>query len=299
MSIDRTQFERYEIKYCITEEKAAAVRGDLGRHLVPDEFAAALPGRRYAVHSLYLDADNLDLYQQTVDGESNRFKLRVRYYDEAMSSPIFFEIKQRVHEHIFKYRAQVRRSAVGPLIAGHRPMMQHLASPDLRHLANLQQFSRLMQRLGATPRVHVAYLREAWVSPLDNSVRVTMDRCVKCGPEFGSTTRAALAYPKEVFCGEVILELKFRSRMPGWLAEMCRSFELVRCSAAKYARGVDALGRDRISMGASRRPLVEEALLSSRASDGDAERHAATLKLALPATVPRGHLDTDGMARLW
>lgn len=243
MSTDRIHFERFEIKYRLSQKQAAVIRAYLDLHLAPDEFAAGRADRCYPVHSLYLDADDLCLFQSTMDGERNRYKLRVRYYDEHPDSPIFFEIKQRVNEHILKYRAQVRRSAVASLLAGHRPQMLHLSKPDVRQLGNLQLFSRLMQRTGAKPRVHVAYMRQAWMGTHDGAIRVTLDRSVLCDPEFSAKTLLSQDAPKEVFSGEQILELKFQQRMSGWMADLVRRFELVRSSAAKYAEGVTALGR--------------------------------------------------------
>jgi hypothetical protein len=51
----------------------------------------------------------------------------------------------------------------------------------------------------------------------------------------------------EVFAGAVILELKFTERMPTWLIEMVRGFELKSSGAAKYVRGVEMLGEQRVA----------------------------------------------------
>jgi hypothetical protein len=57
-----------------------------------DEYSACQPCLSYPTLSLYLDSDNLDTYWWTINGNKNRYKLRLRYYDEQPGSPVFFEI---------------------------------------------------------------------------------------------------------------------------------------------------------------------------------------------------------------
>jgi hypothetical protein len=125
--------------------------------------------------------------------------------------------------------------------------LRHLASPDGRQLVALQEFCRLMHTLRATPKSHVAYLREAWMSPVNNSVRVTFDRTVQCEPEFGHALTTALGEVVAPFDDHVVLELKFVDRMPVWFSEMVRAFGLVRGGAPKYAQGILLIGEHRVS----------------------------------------------------
>jgi hypothetical protein len=246
MATDRFQAQRFELKYLIREETAQAVRRYISCYLKPDEFAATLPNYSYPVHSLYLDSPDLSTYQAVQNGEKNRFKLRIRYYQDN-DATVYFEIKRRTNEVISKMRAKVRREAVQPLLNGQAPQLRHLASPDGRQLVALQEFCRLMQRLRATPRSHVAYQREAWMSAINNSMRVTFDRQVQCEPEFASTLKTGLGEAVAPFANKVILELKFVDRLPNWCGEMVRLLGLVRGGAPKYAHGVAALGEHRVS----------------------------------------------------
>ena len=81
-------------------------------------------------------------------------------------------------------------------------------------------------------KVHVAYLREAWLPHDDNSVRVTMDRQVRDDPEPTARLSTQMTNPVLVFGDSVILEIKFTGRFPHWLADMVRAFNLRPCSAA-------------------------------------------------------------------
>lgn len=246
MATDRLQTQRFELKYLVREETALEIRRFVSCYLKPDEFAASLPNYSYPVHSLYLDSPDLATYQAVQCGEKNRFKLRIRYYSDTQSS-VYFEIKRRTNDVISKMRAKVRRESVQPLLNGKPPQLRDLASPDGKQLVALQEFCRLMHSLRATPKSHVAYMREAWMSPLNNSVRVTFDRNVQCEPEFGSGLTTALGEAVAPFDNRVVLELKFVDRMPTWFSEMVRSFGLVRGGAPKYAQGIAVFGEHRVS----------------------------------------------------
>jgi hypothetical protein len=246
MLIDRAQRQRREIKYMIREEEALAIRSYLSSYLEPDEFALGKPDNSYSVHSLYLDSNRLATYHAANNGERNRFKLRIRYYDDSPWSPVFFEIKRRINEGIVKQRARVQRDAVQSLLTGESPIPQHLFKWSERQWADLLDFWQLVERLQAAPRAHNFYMREAYVNA-EASVRVTMDRSIQICPEFGGELGVAIEDGIEVFGRMVVLELKFTDRMPTWLIEMVRGFELKSTGAAKYVQGVALLGEQRVA----------------------------------------------------
>lgn len=246
MPTDRLQTQRFELKYLVTESTARAVQQFVRCYLKPDDFAATLPGYSYPVHSLYLDSAALATYQAVQCGEKNRFKLRIRYYS-ATDEVVFFEIKRRMNDSITKLRANVLRSTVRPLLNGEPPQLLHLAKPNGKQLVALREFCRLLHKLDATPRSHVAYSREAWMSPTNNSIRITFDRQVQCAPEFEAGLHTRLDQAVLPFGNKVVLELKFVDRLPTWCNEMIRVFGLVRGGAPKYAQGVFLLGEDRVA----------------------------------------------------
>lgn len=241
MRTDRLQTQRFELKYQIDERTASAVREHVRALLVPDDFGGSRERPSYGVHSLYLDSTDLQLYRATLNGDRNRFKLRLRYYDERPDSPVYVEIKRRVDRCIHKQRARVRREVLAPLLAGLPPRLEHLAAPDARQLAALEAFCDLVRRCGAKPRAHVAYEREAWLSEA-NSVRVTFDRRVRCEPEKRLHLSTAFRGEKNVFDDRVVLELKFTNRFPLWLRDLVRVHGLQQASAAKYVDGVTQRG---------------------------------------------------------
>ena len=238
------QSQRFELKYQVSEEKARAIRDYLSSqidHVEVDEFGAELPDFSYPVHSLYLDSPHMRTYHETINGTKNRFKLRLRYYEDRPEAPVFFEIKRRMNNIILKQRGGVRREFVSDLLAGHMPEPCHLLSKDPKHLIAVQRFCHLTSELRASPRVHIFYLREAYLGRRDNSVRVTMDREVHSELEPTSRLATRAVNPAKIFqC--VILELKFTNRFPTWFNELVQIFGVMQCGAAKYVDGVNALG---------------------------------------------------------
>lgn len=252
MGEDRMQRQRFERKYRISEPLALTIRDFLTTELEVDEFGAGHPQLSYPVHSLYLDSDDLETYWMTINGDRNRFKLRLRFYDDNPETPVFFEIKQRVDDIIMKQRAGVRKAAVPFILAGQLPEPDMMLSQQPKHLVAIQKFCELRQSLDAKPKVHVAYLREAWIHPDTDAVRVTFDRQVQGDAEPTIQFRTEMLRPVKPFRQEVILEIKFTDRFPDWLREMVETFDLVRCGAAKYCECVEQLGEEFLGAGLSR-----------------------------------------------
>jgi hypothetical protein len=242
---DRLQEQRYELKYWLDESKALRVRQFVQSYLTLDEYSAKQENLSYPTLSLYLDSDQLDTYWHTINGNKNRYKLRLRYYDDQPHSPVFFEIKRREDNVILKQRAGVKKSAVRTLLAGHLPEPEHLLNPhDAEALGALQHFSNYMHQIQASPKMHIAYLREAYENPNDNGVRVTFDRRVESAPHHHNSLVARSPAPHLVFGRTVILELKFTGRYPNWFRDLVQTFDCMQEGAAKFATGIFDKGED-------------------------------------------------------
>ena len=246
MAKDKLQRSRFEQKYIITEEVALQIRDFVRAYLELDENGVGKPNFSYPVHSLYLDSNDLKLYWSTINGDKNRIKLRIRFYNNKPETPVFFEIKRRMNNCIMKKRGGVRRDRVDPILEGQIPDPSHILSKDPKQLIAVQDFCTLMNRIRAVPKVHIAYLREAYVPHDDNSARLTMDRLVRSEPELTARFNTQMRSPILVWGNDVVLELKFTNRFPDWFRELVQVFGLRQCGAAKYVDGVALLGEYRL-----------------------------------------------------
>ena len=232
--LHQLQGSRFEFKYLIDESLVRPLREFASQHLEPDEHAPAERNWEYDVHSLYLDSRSLALCKATMQGLKNRFKLRVRFYEHRADSPVFFEIKRRASDVILKQRAKVHREAADRLLRGDCPVRSDLVDGSEDDFGSLERFCSLRDMIHAEGKAFVSYLREAYVTPNDNSVRMTFDRRIH-GTSFGGS----IAMPNDeepVFprIEGIVLELKFTNRFPLWMRQMVQMYDLERVSMAKY-----------------------------------------------------------------
>lgn len=121
-------------------------------------------------------------------------------------------------------------------------MPEQFVTTEPRHFAALEQFLLRMHSLNASPKLHNSYRREAWVSPHDNSVRVTLDRQVRVEPHADFSAAVSMRDPTLIYAPTVILELKFTDRFPNWFNGLVQRFNLMQSAAAKYSGAVLLLG---------------------------------------------------------
>ena len=225
---------RFELKYFIPEKVALEVRAFVQQHLEVDEFGVGKPNLSYPVHSLYLDSDDWEIHRRTVNGDKNRFKLRIRYYNESAKTPVFFEIKRRMKDVIMKQRGAVKRSAAHRILSGHLPEPGDFISSSVEDRVAIERFLQLMLDVNAKPKMHVAYDREAYVNNFNNEVRITMDRNVRGVARTSGELVVGMDKPYVATDDMVILELKFTGRFPNWYRDLVRRFECFQTGAAKY-----------------------------------------------------------------
>lgn len=231
---DKTLTCRYELKYRIPETKARMIAQYIQSYIRPDKYSEKCPDFAYPLASLYFDSDAFHLCHETIEGKKNRFKLRIRCYDDNPQSPCFFEIKRRINSVIVKDRARLARDMIVKAVQEYR-------TPDSiskRDHEVLSLFQFYLQSLRANPVVLVRYMRQAFEGDPINRVRITFDRNLS----FKTTNRPVVAlngpgwYHVPTDC--VVLEIKFSSRYPLWLSDMARIFDLQQSAFSKYVSSV-------------------------------------------------------------
>jgi hypothetical protein len=232
------QSQRYELKYVVPVSMKEDLRPFIASYLILDDFAEKSPTLAYDIHSIYFDSPNLSTYMATEGGDRNRFKLRVRYYDEDPESPVFLELKRRSDNGIQKQRCMIPKHALEQTLAGDTT---YVRDKEIRGHTN---FLYLMSQLQAGPRAHVAYKREAWMSEHDNSVRVTLDTDVFVEPKFDLELTTHQKNPVPSFGDFMVLELKYTSRFPGWFRDLVETFDLMQSGGPKYSAGVKLFGEE-------------------------------------------------------
>jgi len=234
ISGDRDIQCRRELKYHIGESKAAAIAQFIKPYLHLDRYCRLQPDGAYPIVSLYLDSDNLQLCRQSMEGQKNRFKLRIRSYSDEPDYPHFFEIKRRIDNVIIKTRNRVMHRDVAALLSGFSLPPQNTSSDG----ETLKQFQLYVNSINAGPVIRVRYLRHAYEDDSDNRVRITFARNL-C---YNVTSAAKVGLDGQGWqhpcLPGVILEIKFTARYPVWLGRMVKYFDLRQQSASKYVYSI-------------------------------------------------------------
>lgn len=223
---------RYEYKYLVAPAALDDIRHYLLRYCDPDKHSNGAAW--YTISSLYLDTPDYRFYRLSAGQALERIKLRARAY--AMGGPVKLEIKRRAGDLITKHSLVITPET-----------WQRLARAGARalpHGANGApvDFARLTEGFRAAPKLLVHYERQAFHSNVDDYVRVTFDRRIRCQPmrawSFDGGPRAWGPVDAGVENSPYVLEVKFILRPPAWLHDMVTALRLVRRGFSKYARGV-------------------------------------------------------------
>jgi hypothetical protein len=235
--MDTLHFERYEFKYFVPEERTEAIRRFIRPYVELDPHASRAADRRYTIHNIYLDSPNLELYNACVNGAVDRYKLRIRWYDDEAIGPFFFEVKRKIRQVIVKDRARVSRDDFWAMLRG-----EPLSIPEGRALDNLTAFRDRVSLVGAVPTLLSRYTREPYESAFGEYARLTLDRamCYQLPRGYdlpedprGWTYVDAAWATGGVRCA-IVLELKFTRDFPRWIAEAVKPEIVVISCLADY-----------------------------------------------------------------
>ncbi len=191
------------------------------------------------ITSCYYDSISLDAYQESVDGELLKQKLRLRWYGEPIDryAGVWLELKSRDGARSFKHRVRApiegNESSLGLVIPDQQTLRR-----QLRELETLvgQRFAPTLQ-----PTAIVRYRRIRWQTT-DGSLRASLDTDVRVAAPQGLPIWLPLP-------DGGVLELKSAGELPPQAAHLGR-LGLRRSAHSKYALAVERLyGGERARVG--------------------------------------------------
>jgi hypothetical protein len=225
---------RYELKYPVAFEQAAAFLRDLAPHLVPDAHG---DDGRYVVYSVYFDTRTLTCYHEKLDGFAGRVKFRLRTYPGDGRPQWFLESKERVRHYIAKHRLPLSVEQADRLLATHlSPGTLDGIVPPGHPLA--LKLAPLLRHGVLYPTVGVYYRRNAYVFHGARDVRVTLDHNLLALPGRTPTDRlpgVLPIHPRD----RLLIEVKGNGWMPVEVMDaVCRE-GLVARAFSKYCACVE------------------------------------------------------------
>ncbi len=244
----------YELTYLVDEKEALRIREYVRSYLDIDVCGVGRADYSYPVNTLYLDSEDVKLYWRAINDAEHRCELRLRNFSTKPNSPVYLEIKQRQTELVLRERCFLSQEAARQVLEGQMPSF----TPTTGNFPTdsvLQKFLRIMESIQARPRLHVSFLREAYVTDSD-AVRVTLDRQVNCSSRTSGFWNCQMSDATHLFGDQVLLELNFAGRFPKWLREMVETFDLTEGEADKFVKGMSASGRT-LHTPINSRPFIE------------------------------------------
>lgn len=229
--------ERYELKYVIPFAMVEPISRYVESFCDMDYYSKISHDGFYVINSLYFESPNYH-FMRAKENQTGRFSLRVRSYGDAPKAPYYFETKQKIADFSKKRRGKVPVENWYDLFLD--PSKITGFDPDKD--PHIQYFMGLARTYNAHPAILTQYRRRAYLSTVDDYARVTFDRSLRYRAETGysvhPTEQSMLNYDHPFTFGDpgynVILELKCERKIPIWMVDLIRRFNLVRRGFSKF-----------------------------------------------------------------
>ena len=210
---------RYERKY----EFPSGYENLIKCFLLSKRFKEIYELRR--VNSLYYDDIRNSLYYESVNGISNRLKLRARFYNGGDES-FNLEKKIKIDDLNTKKIEKNHKKHLMPIVG-------------LKFNKNLKLPSKVEQRY--LPKVLVSYLRRYFLSS-DKKVRITIDQKIDCYKVKLINNCILIGNKKQIHHG--ILEIKYSQKdnlKKNLVQELTNNFNFILCRSSKYCQSIELL----------------------------------------------------------
>lgn len=233
MNLDRREL-KFQIPFAMVEPMCKYLEA----YCAMDKYSTIAPEGYYTINSLYLDNDSMLLLERKRRNMPRRFSMRIRSYGDNARFPAFMEIKRKQDMFIHKKRTPITNyDTIAFLKDGHSSP----GNPDLNNMIMNEACYHIL-KLGLSPRMMTQYQRKAYFGRDDVYSRVTFDRRMRCYRESDYRIFPELQKFKnydhegqyDVANANVVLELKCELKVPGWMQEMIRRFELRQAQFSKY-----------------------------------------------------------------
>lgn len=214
---------RVEKKYIVSLEGAAVLRQRLAPFMEVDPQTI---GGVYRIRSLYFDTLEGDAFWEKFDGEAERHKYRLRFYN-GNDSFIRLEKKEKIGDLTRKTQARVDRLTAQAMQRGEYDHLASAEDPLCRAFYAEARTETLV------PAVTVEYLRTPFIYRIDN-VRITIDTEIYAGSPLTFFLPGRTPFPV-LENGMAILEVKTDDRLPAVLGRVLETVPRQQQSFSKYA----------------------------------------------------------------
>lgn len=230
-------FLRYEFKYFMDYKISNEIFKQSLNFMNVDKFALKKKSRNYLVRSLYFDNDFYSNFFEKVDGIKIRKKFRLRSYDKYLNSnsPVYLEMKGRVHDRIIKRRLMIEKSDI--------KYFETLKNLDelikkYKNESLIEEFIYEVKKKNIKPKIMIDYNRKPLINKFGLYFRLTFDSdLVTTETNYLFEDNKKFFFPLKYRPGNSILEVKFERSIPAWFHRIIQSYNLNRRSISKFVLG--------------------------------------------------------------
>lgn len=217
---------RFEKKYILNNLQVEQLKHRLSPIMKLDPI---LSGKEfYSIRSLYFDDYKDTCLKQVINGISERYKYRIRFYNDN-TDYIVLEKKYKINNMTKKTSIQITKEIVDGILKGN-----FVISKDNNKLLN--EFYLMIRTRGFRPVVIIDYDRIPYVYDA-GCVRVTLDYNLSCSYDFDNLFSDEIRRIPLMEEGNSILEVKYNDFIPDFIRFSLQLNELYRTSYSKYGNG--------------------------------------------------------------
>ena len=217
---------RFEKKYILNNLQVEQLKHRLSPIMKLDPI---LSGKKfYSIRSLYFDDYKDTCLKQVINGISERYKYRIRFYNDN-TDYIVLEKKYKINNMTKKTSVQITKEIVDGILKGN-----FVISKDNNKLLN--EFYLMIRTRGFKPVVIIDYDRIPYVYDA-GCVRVTLDYNLSCSYDFDNLFSDEIRRIPLMEEGNTILEVKYNDFIPDYIRFCLQLDGLYRTSYSKYGNG--------------------------------------------------------------
>lgn len=227
-----TEFKRYELKFWTDRRTKRRFMEYLKHFMRPDRHSG--PDGDYEITSLYLESHDLATYNEKYNGDLEREKYRIRFYN-GDTSTVFFEVKHKYNAFVRKSRS--RCDLPGGDFGAVAQLLDEGAGAGGGESGVNADFIYHYHSMGLAPMVWVSYRRTALVGRNNPALRVTFDERLAGCKAYGFDARQRMRSTGATLSrwrDPLILEVKFEGHFPFWLEAAMRDYGFLQESISKY-----------------------------------------------------------------
>jgi hypothetical protein len=182
--------------------------------------------QKYIITSAYFDDYKNTAYLQKINGDSVRYKYRIRFYNNDTTF-LKLERKSKVHQMTMKVSAKLTQDEVKKIYKGDYEFLKYKEEDIFKDF-----YIKLSHGL-IKPKSIVKYERVAFVHPVGD-LRITLDSNVKTSNNQVNIFDKNVAYVPAMDTDETILEIKFNGVLPDYIRSLIQTSNTVQSSSSKY-----------------------------------------------------------------